>query len=215
MTLHLYFHPLSSYSHKVLIALYESGADFERHVLAPDDPETLAKFRELWPIGKFPVLHDDAEDRTIPESTTIIEYLAQRAPAAASLIPADPDLARQTRFRDRFLDLYVHTPMQTIVDHARGAPGASDPMAVELARRTLAIAYDLAEQDMAGRAWAMGETFTLADCAAAPALFYAARAAPFSETHPNLAAYLERLKARPAYARVLREAAPYFHMLPI
>jgi glutathione S-transferase len=215
MSLELFYHPLSSFSHKALIALYECDATFERRVLAPEDPATFARFLALWPIGKFPLLRDEAEDRTLPEATIIIEFLAQRLPAAASLIPADPDLARQTRLRDRFFDLYVHVPMQRLVDHARGAEGAADPAGAEVARRQLAVAYDLVEREIGENTWAMGEAFTLADCAAAPALFYAARAVPFGPDRPNLAAYLERLKARPSYARALREAEPYFHMLPI
>jgi glutathione S-transferase len=160
------------------------------------------------------VLRDESRDRTVPESTIIIEYLAQYSPGKTQLLPADPDLARQTRLRDRFYDLYVHEPMQKIVLDRIRPLDAKDPFGVQAARKQLQTSYALIEQDMVSNDWAMGEGFTLADCAAAPALFYANKVAPFETTHRHIAAYLQRLMNRPSVARVLREAEPYFKMFP-
>jgi glutathione S-transferase len=214
MTLKFYFHPLSSFCHKALIALYESGAAFEPVIVHLGEPQSRAAFLKIWPVGKFPVLRDEAADRTIPESSIIIEYLAQHFPGKSQLVYADPDRARQTRLRDRFFDFYVHLPMQKVIGDRLRGEGQHDPFGVEEARRQIRTAYDMLEKDMAGRKWAMGEDFTLADCAAAPALFYANLAEPFGPGHGQVAAYLERLKGRPSYARVLQEAEPYFSMIP-
>lgn len=214
MTLSLHFHPLSSFCHKALIAFYENDVAFESVFVDFGDEGSRAAFLALWPMGKMPVLHDAARDRTVPESSIIIEYLAQHYPGPVELAPADPDLARQVRLHDRFFDNYVQHPMQKIVGDRLRPPGQTDPHGVEAARATLATAYDMIEQHMAGRTWVMGESFTQADCAAAPALYYAERVAPFTATHPNTAAYYKRLLARPSYARVLKEAEPYLHMFP-
>jgi glutathione S-transferase len=215
MSLKLYFHPLSSFSHKALIALYENDTPFEPHILDFADENSRAAFRAIWPIGKFPVLRDEAQDRTIPESSMIIEYLAQHYPGRTSLVPADPDIALQTRMRDRFYDLYVNAPMQKIVTDRLRPPGRNDPHGVDEARLLLQIACRLLDAEMATRTWAVGEAFSLADCAAAPALFYADTLAPFAGTCDNLASYLDRLIARPAFARVLDEAQPYFALFPM
>ncbi len=214
MTLKLYYHPLSSFCMKVLTALYENGTPFEPVLVDFGDPVSAAKFKAIWPIGKFPVLHDDARDWTVPESSIIIEYLAQHYPGRTALLPADADLARRTRMADRFFDLYVHVPMQKIVGDRLRPEGRHDPHGVEEARAMLKISLGLVEEDMAGKTWAMGEDFTMADCAASPALFYADMVAPFGATHPRAAAYLARLKARPSFARALKEAEPYMHMVP-
>ena len=214
MALTLYYHPLSSFCMKVLIPLYENGVAFEKKLIDLGDADSRAELLKVWPIGRFPVLRDDATDHTVPESTIIIEYLDQRFPGPAPLIPPDPDLARQTRLRDRFYDLCVEVPVQKIVGDRLRPEAAKDPFGVEQARSQLRTAYALIEQDMAGRTWAMGEAFTMADCSAAPALFYAARVEPFAPGQKALAAYLERLKARPSFARALKEAEPYFHMFP-
>lgn len=212
MSLTLYFHPLSSFCHKVLIALYETGTPFEPRIV--DLMGNAAEFRKIWPIGKIPVLRDEAEDRTIPETSIIIEYLAQHFPGGTRLIPADPDRARQVRLRDRFYDLYVNVPMQKIVTDRLRPEGQNDPYGVKEARALLRTAYGMIQQDMARNTWAMGDDFTMADCAAAPALFYANMAAPFGDEHRDVAAYLERLTERPSFARVLEEAQPYFAMIP-
>jgi glutathione S-transferase len=214
MALKLYYHPLASFCWKVLIPLYENGTAFEGHIVNLMDEASAAAFKRVWPIGKFPVLRDEARDRTVPESTTIIEYLDQRHAGPARLIPPDADLARETRLRDRFYDLYVHEPMQKIVTDKLRPAGRNDPHGVDAARALLGTALAMIESDMASRTWAMGDAFTMADCAASPALFYADKVMPFAATHPNAAAYLQRLMRRPAFARVLAEAEPYFRLFP-
>jgi glutathione S-transferase len=214
MALTLHFHPLSSYCHKALIALYENDVAFTPNLVDLSKDTQRAALLKLWPIGKFPVLCDDARGQTVPESTVIIEYLDRYYPGATRFIPADFDLAWQTRLRDRFYDLYVHEPMQKIVGDRMRPEGSKDPHGVEEARARLRTAYGMIEQQMAAQDWSMGEAFGLADCAAAPALFYANEVLPFGEAYRNLAGYFGRLKARPSYARVLKEAEPYFAMFP-
>jgi glutathione S-transferase len=160
------------------------------------------------------VLRDEARDRTIPETSIIIEYLDDHYPGRTRFIPADEKLALQTRLRDRFYDLYVHLPMQKIVGDRLRPEGKKDPHGVEEARARLQSCYDMIDKDVGTRSWAMGEAFSIADCAAAPALFYASKVMPFGDNHKNLTAYLDRLIARPSFARVIREAEPYFAMFP-
>lgn len=209
MSLKLYLHPLSSYCHKVLIALYENATPFEPVIVNPGD-QTLVK---LWPIAKFPVLEDEARKHAVPESSIIIEYLDQKYPGPVKFIPADPDRARETRMWDRFFDLHIHQHMQNIVADRLRPADKKDPLTVEQARGKLKIAFDFLEANI-GTAWVMGEDFTLADCAAAPALFYGDKVMPFSASHPKCAAYLARLMARPSYARALKEAEPFFQYFP-
>lgn len=214
MSLTLYFHPLSSYCHKILVALYENDTPFKPHNVDLSNPSQRAALLELWPIGKFPVLRDDARNQTLPESTVIIEYLDRHYPGPTRFLPDDPDLALQTRLHDRFYDLYVHDPMQRIVGDRLRPQGERDPRGVEEARARLRTSYGMIDREMATRTWAMGEAFGLADCAAAPALFYANEVLPIGEAHGNARAYFDRLKARPSYARVLKEAEPYLAMFP-
>lgn len=214
MSLTLHSHPLSSFCWKVLIALYENGTPFAPKLVNPGEPEDRAAFLKLWPIGKFPVLRDEARDQTVPESSIIIDYLDQHYPGPARLIPADPEAARQTRLRDRLFDLYVHLPFQKIIGNRLRPADKKDPHGVDEARAQLRVSYDMIEQQMGARLWAMGEDFTLADCSALPALFYGNHVEPFGPARKNLTAYLERLQARPSVARVIREAEPYFHMVP-
>ncbi len=214
MSLKLYFHPLASFCHKALIALYENDTPYVPHLVDLGEPAARAEFLAVWPIGKFPVLRDEPRNETIPESSIIIEYLAQHYPGKVRLVPEDPDLARNVRLRDRFFDLYVHDPMQRIVGDRLRPPGLHDPHGVEQARAQLRVACDMLEQDMSARTWAMGDDFSMADCAAAPALFYADKVQPFAESHPHLFAYRQRLMQRPSYARVLEEAQPYFALFP-
>lgn len=214
MSLHLHFHPLSSFCMKALIALYENDTPFEPHLVDLSDEAVRAAYRKMWPIGKMPVLRDEAKDRTIPEATIVIEYLAHHFPGKIQLVPADPDLARETRLRDRFFDLYVMDPMQKIVTDKLRPAGKNDPHGVEQARTLLGTAYGILEQEMAARTWAIGDAFTMADCAAAPSLFYATKVQPLGDAHPNTAAYLGRLMARPSFMRVLKEAEPYFALFP-
>ena len=215
MSLKLYFHPLSSFCHKALIALYENDTPFEPHIVDLADENSRAAFKRIWPIGKFPVLRDEARDRTIPESSMISEYLAQHYPGRTPLVPADPDLALETRLRDRVYDLYVNVPMQKIVTDRLRPPGRNDAHGVEEAEALLHTACRVLDEEMASRTWATGEAFTMADCAAAPALFYADTLAPFAGTYDNLGSYLDRLIARPSFARVLDEAQPYFGLFPM
>jgi glutathione S-transferase len=214
MSLTLHFHPLASYCHKVLIALYENETPFTPNLVDLGNEAERAALLKLWPIGKFPVLRDDARDQNVPESSIIIEYLDRYYPGRTQFITGDADRARGIRLRDRFYDLYVHEPMQKIVGDRLRPQGKDDPHGVEEAKARLRASYGMIDQEMASRTWAMGEAFSLADCAAAPALFYANEVLPFGDTHHNVAAYFNRLKARPSYARVLREAEPYFAMFP-
>jgi glutathione S-transferase len=210
----LYFHPLSSFCHKVLIALYENDTPFTPRVVDLQDEGGRAAFHALWPIGKFPVLQDAARDRMVPESSIIIEYLDQHYPGATKFIPDDPEQARMVRFGDRFYDLHIHLHMQKIVGNRLRPANAKDLHGVDDARTRMAAALALVDKQVAGRTWAAGDGFTMADCAAAPALFYADKLAPLAGIYPNVAAYLERLKQRPSYARTLKEAEPYFRFFP-
>lgn len=214
MSLTLYLHPLSSYCHKVLIAFYENGTPVRPASINLGDPAERATLLKLWGIGKFPVLEDGARGQIVPESTIIIDYLDRHYPGAVRFVPDDADAARDVRLKDRFYDLHVHTHMQKIVGDRLRPADAKDPHGVEDAKTRMGAALDIVEREMASRPWAAGDAFTLADCAAAPALFYADRVMPFGDTHPHLTAYLERLKARRSYARVLKEAEPYFAMFP-
>jgi glutathione S-transferase len=214
MALTLYFHPLASFCWKALIPLYENGTPFTPQIVDLMDAGDAAAFKAMWPIRKFPVLKDDTRGKIIPESTTIIEYLQQHYPGRTCFIPADGDAAREVRFIDRMYDLYVHLPMQKIMTDRLRPEGKSDPHGVEDAKATLLTAVGILDKDMANRTWAAGNDFSLADCAAAPALFYGNMAAPFTDTQKNAAAYLERLKQRPSFARVLKEAEPYFKYVP-
>jgi len=214
MSLMLHFHPLASFCHKVLIALYENGTAFRANQVDLSNPAERAALLELWPIGKFPVLRDDARKQTLPESTIIIEYLDRHYPGRTRFLPDDADLALQVRLHDRFYDLYVHEPMQKIVADRLRPQDKKDPHGVEEARARLTTSYGMIDLELATRNWAMGEAFSLADCAAAPALFYANEVWPIGEEHANAREYLDRLKARPSYALVLKEAEPYFAMFP-
>ena len=213
MSLTLYFHPLSSYCHKVLIALYENGTPFTPHLVDLGNADSNAAFKAVWPMGKFPVLADGA--RIVPESTTIIEYLALNHRGHWAPLPADDVEAAGVRALDRFWDLHVHNNMQKIIGDRIRPADKKDPFGVEQARAALSTALSIAEKDMATRQWAAGGAFTMADCAAAPPLFYCDLVVtPLAGRYPNLAAYLERLKARPSYGRALAEAEPYLGWVP-
>jgi glutathione S-transferase len=214
MSLELYYHPLASYCWKVLIGLYENGTAFEGRVVNLADPKQAEMLAELSPFTKFPALQDRARNCTVTESTMIIEYLARHYPGSVALVARDPDAAFQVRQRDRFFDLYVHEPMQKIVGDIIRPEGKQDRYGVELARATLAKAYDVLERELGTQPWAAGDTFSMADCAAAPALYYANRVAPFGARHVRVAAYLKRLHDRPSFARVFEEAQPFMSMFP-
>lgn len=214
MTLRLYYHPLASYCWKALAALYEADIPFEREIVDLQNPQVREQFLKLNPLGKFPVLVDEANGKGFPEATIIIEYLAMKYPSAAKLVPADKELALRVRLSDRFYDNYIHEKMQRVVADRLRPADKKDPTGVEQALFDLETALDLVDRDMANGGWATGMTFTMADCAAAPALFYANEVAPFGDRHPGCQRYLERLAARPCFMRVLAEAEPYFNMFP-
>jgi glutathione S-transferase len=214
MSLTLYFHPLSSFCMKVLIALYENDTPFTPHIVDLMDEKAAANLKKLWPIGKFPVLRDEVRGETIPETSIIVEYLDRHYPGRTRLIPMDAARAMQMRLQDRIFDLYVNAPMQKIVTDKLRPAGRNDPHGVDAAKALLQTSLGMVDREIAGKTWIMGGDFTMADCAAAPALFYADKAMPFGETHENAAAYLQRLMQRPSFARALNEAEPYFAMFP-
>lgn len=213
MALTLHFHPLSSFCWKALIALYENDTPFTPNQVNLGDPIDRAALVKLWPIGKFPVLTDDVRQAAVAESSIIIEYLDRHYPGRTRFLSADPNLALDTRLRDRFLDLYVHLPTQKIVGDRLRPAGVRDAHGVAEARAQLQTSYAMIETQMVAGGWAMGADFSLADCAAAPSLFYANKVEP-SGAFKNISAYLERLQARPSFARVLDEAEPYFQFFP-
>ena len=214
MSLKLHYHPLSSFCWKATIALYENDTPFEPILVNLGDAAQREAFYKLWPVGKFPVLEDTARDWFVPESSIIIEYLAQHYPGPSKLTSDDPDKARQIRMRDRFFDQHIHAHMQKITGDRLRAKDQKDPTGVADARQRMRTALSMVEGDIANKHWAMGDDFTMADIAAAPALFYADKIAPLAGAFPGTLAYLERLKARPSFARTLKEAEPYFHMFP-
>jgi glutathione S-transferase len=214
MSLILHYHPLASFCWKVLIALYENVTPFEPLLVDLGDEKSRAAFAKLWPHAKFPLLQDTTRDRLVPEAALIIDYLDAHHPGPVRFIPEDRELARQVRLADRFYDCYVHEPMQKIVTDRIRPAGSHDPYGVAEARETILLSYPLLEDEMRDRAWATGDLFTLGDCAAFPALFYANRVEPFFGKFPNITGYLDRLSARPSVRRVLEEAGPYFKFFP-
>jgi glutathione S-transferase len=211
MTLTLYAHPFSSYCQKVLIALYENATPFTYRVLG-EDPEAGAAWGSLWPMKRMPVLVDG--DRTVLESSTIIEYLDLAYSGPVRLIPESPDVALDVRMWDRIFDNYVMTPMQKIVlDHLR-PDGDRDPYGVQQARDMLATACRWIDGALSGKDWAAGNAFSLADCAAAPSLFHADWVHEIGPGFANLRAYRARLLARPSIARCVDEARPYRKFFP-
>jgi len=205
----LYAHPFSSYCQKVLVALYENSTPFDFKMLGPDTPDNFAELARLWPLKLFPVLVDGG--RSIMEASIIIEHLALNHAGPVRLLPTDPKAALDVRFMDRFFDNYIMTPMARIVsDHMR-APEKRDAQTVADARTLLDTAYLWLDARMAGREWAAGDGFSLADCAAAPALFYADWVHPVGDRCPGVRAYRNRLLSRPSFARAVDEARPYRH----
>ncbi|MET0934979.1 MAG: glutathione S-transferase family protein [Luteibacter sp.] len=213
MTLKLYAHPFSSYCQKALVALYENGTTFQWMMLSPEHPEIYAEFAELWPLKRFPVLVDGS--RTVTEASTIIEYLDLYHPGPAPMLPAERKAALEVRSMDRFFDNYVSTPQQRIVYDVLRPAGQGDPIAVTEARGMLDTAYAWLDRVMAGREWAAGEQFTLADCGAAPFLFYADWTHAIDPSFTHVHAYRRRLLARPSFARAVDEARPYRSFFPL
>jgi glutathione S-transferase len=209
--LQLFGHPFSSYTWKVLIALYADGTKFE-FLQVPENADNYAELKRIWPFGKFPLLLDDGEP--VMETTPIIEHLQAHHPAPNMWIP-DGELGRRVRFLDRFFDLYVQGNMQPAVNNALRPEHARDAYGEAKARENLRIAYDWLEANLTKGDWAAGESFTLADCAAAPALFYADWVEEIGDERPRLKAYRARLLAHPAVARCVEEARPYRPYFPL
>ncbi|RYF15079.1 MAG: glutathione S-transferase family protein [Comamonadaceae bacterium] len=213
MPLVLYGHPFSSYTQKVLIALYENGTPCEFRCLGPETPQHLAEWLLRWPLRKFPLLVDDG--RNVAETSIIIEYLQLVHPGPVRLLPEDPVAALEVRFLDRFFDLHVMTPVQHAVGGALTGDAVKRREAHALAVEKLEWAYAWLEGQLAGRTWAAGAGFTLADCAAAPSLFYADWTHRMSEAYPVLRAYRARLLGRPSFARAVEEARPFRPLFPL
>jgi len=212
--LQLYYHPFSSYSQKALIALYENGIVFERQVLEGPDSPASHRLAAMWPMKRFPVLVDG--ERVILEASCVIEYLQLHRPGPVRLIPSDPDQALEVRMLDRFFDNYVATPQQKVVFDALRPAQVRDAYGVQEARDMLDTAYAWLEQHLAdGREWAGGDAFSLADCGAAPFLFYADWTQRIGQAHPHVKAYRHRLLARPSVARAVDEARPYRPYFPL
>jgi glutathione S-transferase len=213
MTLTLHEHPFASYCWKALVALYEREVPFERHQI--DDEADRAALAELWPMASMPVLVDDDAGVTVPESTVVVEYL-DRFGDAAPMIPAAPEAALQARLWDRVIDGHVQTPMQKIVGDNLRPDGAADPYGVEEARETLDRIYPVLDRQLRGQAWLAGAYFSLADCAAAPALFYGRAVRRWDEgALSDLTRYYEALTARPSVRRVIDEARPFRPLFPL
>lgn len=207
----LYYFPASTYSQKALIAFHETDTEFEPVLTNLFDTEAREKYRELYPVGKVPLLVLD-NDYMIPESSIIIEYLDRHGHNGIKLIPDEPDRARQTRFKDRMLDLYLNNPLTTLLFQGIKPESEQDPEAIRTARYLIEVTYRYLDKDLADNTWLMGEDFTMADCSAAPPLYYARLIAPFDE-YGNINAYAQRLFERPSYEKIKQEAQPYFDEL--
>lgn len=212
MPLTLFGHPFSSYHQKVLIAFYENAIPFTFRMLGPDHPENGAEFARLWPPAKFPLLVDG--DRPVMESSTIIEHLQIHHPGPVRLIPENPTAALEVRMLDRIFDNHVMANMQRVVNDALRPPERRDPVEVDQAKAALDNAYAWLDRHLEAREWAAGD-FSLADCAAAPSLFYADWVHPLGDRFPALSAYRQRLLARPSFARAVDEARPYRSFFPL
>jgi glutathione S-transferase len=213
MTLQLYAHPFSAYCQKVLVALYENDTAFKWRALSHEDPRPMAELAALWPLKRFPVLVD--EGRAVVEATIIIEYLGLHYPGPVKLLPADPAAALEVRSMDRFFDNYISTPSQKIVFDSMRQEAQRDPCGVADARAMLDTAYAWLDGIMAGREWATGDIFSLADCGAAPFLFYADWTHRIDPSFEHVLAYRKRLLARPSFARAVDEARPYRPLFPL
>ena len=211
MPLKLFAHPFSSYCQKALVALYENQTPFELRLLEGGD--AMRELAAVWPMKRFPVLQDG--ERVVIEASCIVEYLGVHHPGPIALIPDEVDAALEVRMMDRFFDNYISTPQQKIVADRIRPEAARDTHGVAEARAMLDTAYGWLDSVMAGRMWAAGDDFSLADCGAAPFLFYADWTHPIGDGHPHVAAYRRRLLARPSFARAVDEARPYRHYFPL
>jgi glutathione S-transferase len=208
----LYYHPLSSYSQKTLMAFYEKHLAFEPVIVSLMDAKAKEEYKKIYPMAKVPFLRIEEKDWCVPESSIIIEYIDRHCPGGTKLIPDDPELARQVRMRDRFFDFYVNDPMVKIFFDGFRPEGQRDPYGVLQAKDRLDTAFAMLDREMAGKTWAMGDLFSMADCAAAPALAYCRMIYPFAK-HKNLNAYCKRLMGRPSFQQVSAEAEPYLKAL--
>jgi glutathione S-transferase len=211
MTLELFAHPFSSYCQKALIAFYENDIPFTYRMM--EDPGVGEEFAALWPMKRFPILREDG--RVVLEASIVIEYLQVHHPGPVKLIPEDPDLALEVRMLDRFFDNYVMTPQGKFVFDALRSPQDRDPYGVQEAGQMFDTSYAWLDERMNGRTWAVGEAFTLADCAAAPSLFYADWTYKIPERYGHLLAYRARLLRRPSFARAVDEARRFRHYFPL
>lgn len=212
MKLELFAHPFSSYCQKVLIALREKGLDFELRLLGPDQPETGAEFARLWPLQRMPLLR--AGETVLMESSVIVEWLDLQHPERPRLLPADPRAALPVRLLDRLFDQYVMTPMQKLVFDCLRPAEKRDAHGVAEAHALLDKAYAWLDSQLPEAGWAAGAAFSLADCAAAPSLFYAEWVHEIPAPHAKLRAYRQRLLAHPSVARAVEEGRPYRSWFP-
>ena len=213
MVIQLFGHPFSSYTWKAQIAFYENDTPFKFRMIDPDHPENSAELSRRSAVGKFPLLVD--ADAAVFEATAIIEYLDAVHPGPLKLVPDNPKAAVKVRMMDRVFDNYVMNVMTVIVGNALRAEEHRDPYGVERARADLNRIYAWLDGELAGRDWACGADFTLADCAAAPALFYADWAHPIGDERVTLKAYRARLLARRSVARCVDDARPYRAYFPL
>lgn len=215
MSLILHAHPLSSFCHKVLIALYEAGTPFEFRLFNPGDPASRASHLAMWPPGQMPVLQDDARGQVVPETSIIIEYLDRHHPGERAMLPADPDTRLDARLWDRFSDFHVMLPMQRAVASRIAGDAAQEAKVFAEVVAKLEVSYGVLERRLADRRWLAGAEFSMADCAAEPALFYASAILPFEEDFPAVSAYFDRLLERASVQRVLKEAGPWIQYFPL
>jgi glutathione S-transferase len=207
----LYYHPLSTYCQKVMIASYEKSVELSRELVSLMDEAERSAYRKIYPMGKIPLLVLD-DGNWVPESSIIVEYLDTHFGDGPTLIPDDPDASRQVRFKDRMYDLYLNDSVSTLVFESWKPEPQRNQELIERSRFRIGVMYDFMEKNLEHQTWTNGEAFTLGDCAAAPPLSYAREMAPFDE-RANIVAYWQRLQERPSIRRVMDEAAPYLAKL--
>jgi len=211
MTIEIFAHPFSSYCQKAFVALYENDTPFTLRML--EEKENAEELARIWPINLFPVLREG--ERVVFEATSIIEYLHVHHPGPVRLIPGDADAAVEVRMMDRFFDNYVMTPQGDIVFNCIREAKDRDPIGDDRARAMLDKSYAWLDERMKGREWAAGDSFSLADCAAAPSLFYADWTHEIGAQFANVRAYRERLNARPSFARAVDGGRPFRSYFPL
>ena len=213
MSITLYGHYFSSYCQKALIAFYEHGLDFTLREIDFQNEDIMQELGALWPIKKMPVIVD--QGRSVIESSIIVEYVDEKYHGDSRLIPQDADSALDTRFMDRFFDNYIATPQMKLVIDAMRSAGDKDPCGVTKAKEMLETSYAWLDDKMKNREWAIGDDFTLADCAAGPHLFYTHWSHPIDARFEHLLAYRNRLMARPSFARCIEDGRPFRSLFPL